>query len=414
MLIQFTIENYKSFREQQTLSFVSSPGDEHIEHTLVLNNGLRINRFCALIGGNGVGKTQLIYAINELAFAINNDEYGDLHKPFSLTKETREKPTSYEVIILDEEKENFLRYGISVLSGNILSEYFYTRPVRKGAREQCIFTRDNTGVSFKKASYKKHEALIKPILKETGSVITFSKSLEAMELSELKFWAIKQLPYNSRMWGSKGLDFFEERFRKNMIDDENRAPKPSNSTLEELEQYNNMITRSPLHIDGVKFIPYGKENKYHFIFEIKGPDGELISIDPDMRYGFFSEGTMHILTFLAAMVWSFRSGFCLYVDEIDSSVHHSLATNLIKMIIDTQTERDDMQFVISTHNIPLLDECFRRDELNIIIKDESKASKIINASTFSVRKDAKISAKYFRGEFGVLPSFLGLHSDKVQ
>ncbi|HBA8303889.1 TPA: hypothetical protein J1073_004642, partial [Escherichia coli] len=49
-----------------------------------------------------------------------------------------------------------------------------------------------------------------------------------------------------------------------------------------------------------------------------------------------------------------------------------------------------------------------RDELNIIIKDKEKASNIINASKFSIRKDAKVSAKYFRGEFGVLPSFLGL------
>lgn len=155
MLIQFTIENYKSFREQQTLSFVSTPGDEHIEHTLLLENGLRINRFCALIGGNGVGKTQLIFAINELAYAINNDEYGKLHKPFTLAKEFREKPTTYEVIILDEDKKNFLRYGLSVLSDKILNEYLYTRPVKKGAREQCIFTRDSGGVSFKKPSYKK-------------------------------------------------------------------------------------------------------------------------------------------------------------------------------------------------------------------------------------------------------------------
>lgn len=412
MLIQFTIENYKSFREQQTLSFVSTPGDEHIEHTLLLENGLRINRFCALIGGNGVGKTQLIFAINELAYAINNDEYGKLHKPFTLAKEFREKPTTYEVIILDEDKKNFLRYGLSVLSDKILNEYLYTRPVKKGAREQCIFTRDSGGVSFKKPSYKKHETLIKPILKDTGSIITFSKSLEAMELSELKFWAVRQLPYNSRMFGDEGLEFFEERFRNDLLDDENETPAPNSSTLKQLELYNDMITHSPLHIDGVKFIPYGKENKHHFIFEIKGPDGELIAIDPDMRFGFFSEGTMHILTFLAAMVWSFRSGFTLYVDEIDSSVHHSLATNLIKKIISNQSERDDMQFIISTHNIPLLDECFRRDELNIIIKDETKSSKIINASTFSVRKDAKISAKYFRGEFGVLPTFLGLHGEK--
>ncbi|HIE0189164.1 ATP-binding protein [Serratia marcescens] len=408
MLIQFSLENFKSFREQQTLSFVSSQGDEHIAHTLLLKNGLRINRFCALIGGNGAGKTQLIFAINGLALAIHKDEYANLHRPFSLSKESRDKATTYEIIILDREKENFLRYGISVLYEKILNEYLYSRPVKKGAREQCIFTRDSNGVKFKKASYKKHETLINPILKDTGSVITFSKSLEAAELSELKYWAIRQLPYKSQMFGDKSIEFFEERFQSSMIKNDNGDEEFDPSTVECLNSYSEFITNSPLHIDGVKFVPFGKENKYHFLFEIKGPEGELITIDPDMRYSFFSEGTINILTFIAAIVWSYRTGFTLYVDEIDSSIHHSLATSLIKSILNNQTARDDIQLIISTHNIPLLDECFRRDELNIIIKDSNKCSQIINASTFSVRKDAKISAKYFRGEFGVLPNFLGL------
>ncbi|HEJ7125217.1 TPA: ATP-binding protein [Serratia marcescens] len=408
MLIQFSLENFKSFREQQMLSFVSTPGDEHIDHTLLLKNGLRINRFCALIGGNGAGKTQLIFAINELALAIHKDEYSQLHKPFSLSKDSRDKATVYEIIILDSEKENFLRYGISTFHEKILNEYLYSRPVKKGAREQCIFTRDSDGVKFKKASYKKHELLINPILKDTGSVITFSKSLEAEELSELKYWAIRQLPYRSNMFGDKTIEFFEERFQKKMIKNDNGDDEFDSETKKHLDLYNDFITRTPLHIDGVKFVPFGKENKYHFLFEIKGPEGELITIEPDMRYDFFSEGTMNILTFIAAMVWSYQTGFTLYVDEIDSSVHHSLASSLIKSVLNNQTERDDMQFVISTHNIPLLDECFRRDEVNIIIKSDNKSSQIINASTFSVRKDAKISAKYFRGEFGVLPNFLGL------
>ncbi|WP_421506497.1 AAA family ATPase [Erwinia rhapontici] len=406
MLVNFSLENHKSFKDQQTLSLVSSAGDEHIEHTLLLNNGLRINRFCALIGGNGVGKTQLIFAINMLALSIHNDDYSTLYQPFSLSKESREKPTSYEVIILDENKEHFLRYGVSVLSDKILEEYLYSREVKKGAKEVCIFSRDNNGVTFKKQNYKKHEALIKPILKETGSVLTFSNSLKAEELSQLKTWALRQLPYSSSMFSEKGISFFEERFQES---DHSEQGRRSNTLKKELiDTFNEFIKKSPLHIDGVNFAPFGKEGKDHFIFEVNGIDGEIITITPDMRYEFFSEGTMNILTFIAAVIWSYRNGATLYVDEIDSSIHHSLAATLIKNIIKSQSARDDMQLIISTHNIPLLDECFRRDEINIISKDANKKSTIINASHFSIRKDAKISAKYFRGEFGVLPGFLGM------
>lgn len=405
MLVKFSLENYKSFREQQTLNLVSSLGDEHIGHTLLLSNGLRINRFCALIGGNGAGKSQIIFAINLLALAIHTDDYSELHKPFSLDKESRGKPTSYEIIILDENKEHFLRYGLSVLSDKIVEEYLFSREVKKGAKEVCIFTRNSDGVTFKKTSYKKHEMLIGPILKDTGSVLTFSKSLKTEELSQLKTWALKQLPYSSSMFNDKGMDFFEEKLQY-LIESDKEHNIDFKKTL--VESFNEFIKKAPLHIDAVTFEPYDKEGKYKFVFEIYGTDGDIIKITPEMRHDFFSEGTMNILIFISAIIWSYRTNATLYVDEIDASIHHSLAATLIKKIILTQSGRDDMQLILSTHNIPLLDECFRRDEINIISKGADRHSMIINASDFSVRKDAKISAKYFRGEFGVIPSFLGM------
>ncbi|HGO4387541.1 TPA: ATP/GTP-binding protein, partial [Klebsiella quasipneumoniae subsp. similipneumoniae] len=134
MLIAFTLENYKSFREKQTLSFISSNGDEHLDHTLLLANGLRINRFAAIIGGNGAGKTQLLSAITDFASAIHTGKLDSLHEPYLFSKECQLKPTSYEVIILNGAKNSFLRYGASILGGSILSEYLYSRPVKKGAK----------------------------------------------------------------------------------------------------------------------------------------------------------------------------------------------------------------------------------------------------------------------------------------
>ncbi|WP_272538163.1 AAA family ATPase [Providencia sp. PROV193] len=116
MLIQFTIENYKSFRDKQSLSFVSSQGDEYPEHVVELDNGLRINKVAAIIGGNGTGKSQLLTAITSFANAIRQDKLNELHQPYIFSQESREKPTSYEVIIINEEKTLFLRYGISVLN----------------------------------------------------------------------------------------------------------------------------------------------------------------------------------------------------------------------------------------------------------------------------------------------------------
>lgn len=407
MLVAFSLENYKSFRERQVLSFASSIGDEHPEHMVTLANGLRVNRFAALIGGNGVGKTQLINAINEFANAIHNDGLNKLHMPFLLNKECRSKPTSYEAIIIDEDQENFIRYGISIFNEVIVDEYLYIRPIKKGAREQCVFTRDVNGVVFKKAEYKKQESLIGPILRDSGAVITFAKSLEIDALVETRRWALKQLPYYSEKHKNPSLKFVEGQLKRQLLGEgDNEALDESGLRI--IQTYNEMVVQSPLHIDKVDFLKFGEDNEYKFVYFIKNDDGDFTRIGPDRRDEFFSQGTLSVLTFLAILIWASEYDFTLYVDEIDSSIHYSLASALIQKIFDKTCRRNGVQFIMSTHNIPLLDDFFRRDELNIIIKDSSKASIITNAANFSVRKDAKVSAKYLRGEFGTVPSFLGI------
>ncbi|GIZ19881.1 AAA family ATPase [Citrobacter europaeus] len=405
MLVAFSLENYKSFRERQVLSFASSIGDEHPEHIVTLANGLRVNRFAALIGGNGVGKTQLINAITEFANAIHNDTLHKLHMPFLLNKECRNKPTSYEAILIDEDQKNFIRYGVSVLNEVIVDEYLYIRPIKKGAREQCIFIRDKNGVVFKKIELKKYESLIGPVLRESGAVVTFAKSLEIDALVETRRWALKQLPYYSEKFKNPSLKFVEGQLKRQLSGDEGNE-ELSESGLRIVNTYNEMIIQSPLHIDKVEFVRFGEDNEYKFVYLIKNDDGDFTKIGPDRRDEFFSQGTLNVLTFLAILIWASEYDFTLYVDEIDSSIHYSLASALIKKIFDKTCRKNGVQFIMSTHNIPLLDETFRRDELNIIVKDSSKASIITNATVFSVRKDSKVSAKYLRGEFGLVPAFL--------
>lgn len=411
MLVAFTLENYKSFRERETLSFVATTGDEHPEHTITLENGLRVNRFAAIIGGNGAGKSQLIAAINDFARAINNDNISKLHQPFLFSKEKREQSSKYEVIILDATKNNFLRYGLSVLNEEVFEEYLYTRPVKKGARETCVFLREKSGIVFKKIEYKKQETLIRPVIKNTGAIVTFGRSLEIEELESIRYWAVRQLPYNPESLKKVGLGFIEQCFLELLDVDESKKRVLSKKVSYLLKTYNDFIIKAPLHIDGVDFLQYGDDGKYRFVYKIKNLDDGYTIIGPEERHTFFSQGTLNVLAFLAMLIWANDNGFTLYVDEIDSSIHYSLANALIKKILKRNSEIDGMQFVLSTHNIPLLDECFRRDELNIIIKDSERASSIVNASSFSVRKDAKISAKYLRGEFGALPTFLGLDSE---
>lgn len=415
MLIAFSLENYKSFKDRQTLNFTTALGDEHLDHIEELPNGLRVSKIAAVIGGNGAGKSQLIEAILKLSEVVRNDKLDDMHSPHILNKENISLPTSFEIIIADSLRVNFIRYGISVLHKKIVEEYLYSRPIKKGAKESCVFYRNAEKLEFKN-EYKRQEKLITPVIKDTGSIIFFNKALDIEELSEVHRWGVTTLNYSPENHKNFGLSFVEKQLGEAI----NSYANKNNSDLAELtedeisekkyvdyfmEEYNTFIVKSPLNIDGVT-LELDETGDYHFVYFILDNHGLKNNIDYHHRNSFFSQGTLNVLAFFATILWANSFSFTLYVDEIDSSIHYSLANSLLKLVITKACLLKNSQFIFTTHNIQLIDECMRRDELNIIYKDETRASKIFNASKFSVRKDAKLSAKYFRGEFGAIPSFM--------
>ena len=65
MLIQFSVKNYKSFKEEQVFSMEAGTGDENIENIVTLNEtNERILKTTALYGANASGKTNLISAFS--------------------------------------------------------------------------------------------------------------------------------------------------------------------------------------------------------------------------------------------------------------------------------------------------------------------------------------------------------------
>src|SRR5947209_7811726 len=66
MLIQFTIENFMSFRDETTFSMLAASNDQlHANHVIedAVGKGKSVLRAAAIYGANAAGKSNLIQAV---------------------------------------------------------------------------------------------------------------------------------------------------------------------------------------------------------------------------------------------------------------------------------------------------------------------------------------------------------------
>ncbi|TNC10952.1 AAA family ATPase, partial [Vibrio diabolicus] len=98
-------------------------------------------------------------------------------------------------------------------------------------------------------------------------------------------------------------------------------------------------------------------------------------------------------------------GNILLLDELDGTFHHKVTIALINLM-RSLSKALHSQFVISTHDIMVMDYNFRRDAILTVSKNSDFETRVVKVSDFSVRKDSKLSLKYFADEFGALPSII--------
>ena len=123
MLIDFSVKNFRSFKEKQTLTLVKDAGKEMIESNTFQTPApasTALVRSAAIYGANSAGKSNLIDAIRVFQKIIRESSRKTSIKdtldlaPFRLSTDTENKPTEFEI--------NFIVHGVRYQFGFIASQ----------------------------------------------------------------------------------------------------------------------------------------------------------------------------------------------------------------------------------------------------------------------------------------------------
>jgi len=410
MLIEFSIENYRSIKEKVTLSLVSS-SDKSIDNNLIKTTVLKNNNLlCSAViyGANASGKTNVLSAFNflkTLVMTSHTYQKGDKIEvsPFKLDINCVSKPSRFEVVFI---KDNIkYRYGVSATSEKIVDEYLYYYP--KG-REATIFKRSDT-YSFtidKNEQLFLSERILDNVLYLSGATqLNYDKTSDAFD------WFKNTLQVIGPTDNPGLQDFTVEMLNKNESAKALilKALSESDLGIDDISAYvrNLSIDELPSNFpDEIKLLAVRGEIKeinitsIHKVIDEKGCEQSV-----PFKFKDESEGTQRMFSLIGPWINTLINGHVLIVDELDTKLHHKLVVFLIKLFSDPTQNKNNAQLIFTTHNTNLLDQdIFRRDQIWFTEKNPDFGSTdLYSLVEFSPRKDRNIQKGYLAGRYGALP-----------
>ena len=130
MLLEFRIRNFRSIKDEQSLSLVAAPADKELAETHLAPTGLKALpqavRSAVLYGPNASGKSTLLFALNYLRAMVAESatvvQPGQTYnvQPFRLDTATASQPTEFEASFLVDRIRH--QYSFAMTADRIVSE----------------------------------------------------------------------------------------------------------------------------------------------------------------------------------------------------------------------------------------------------------------------------------------------------
>lgn len=418
MLIEFSVANFRSIRDVQTLSLVAAAGKE-LRNTHVLSPQSRaapdLLRSAVVYGPNAAGKSNLIRALQFMcSFVRDSSRKGQQRDtiaaaPFAADEDSRDEPSEFEVVFVEQGVR--YRYGFSVTATRVVSEWLSAWP--KG-REQVWFERGIDGGSWSfGANFHGQRKTWQEATRDNALFLSTAVQFNASQLLSVFDWFVKRL-HVVTSYGDLDRDFtpFTARqcesdltFRQRIVrflamadlgvDDieiRHRDWEASMLPPDLPEALRDQITKDMAEADILDV---------RLSHHVQGQTAMKLALEEESR------GTQKLFALAGPWLDVLDNGYVLVIDEMDTSLHPFLLRQLVKLFHDPQTNPNDAQLVFTTHDTSVLDNTvFRRDQIWFVEKDSKLATHAYPLTDFRPRMSESYGRGYVQGRYGALP-FIG-------
>lgn len=410
MIVDFTVTNFRSIKDEQTFSlYVETAGSHLTEHvSYPAGDKIGVLKSAGLYGANASGKSNLLLAFKALQHIVTHS--GELkegekipYEPYLLSEETKLAPTRFEIEFFVPSKEHteFLRYRycLAFTANEVIEESLIFYP---STQKAMIFNRNvvDSWQTIRFGSLYKGGKKRLPFFKNNAYLSKAGNSADSpLMIQSIYNWIRNDLIHLHVNWTRKRLNWSEDSTLVkriatflSLVDTgisdisiQEKIIKFPDGIPEEIKQY--ILT----------------QEKYQFLFLHRTEKENIESFEERQE----SDGTRKLFHLAPLLIQVLSEGGVLIMDELDNSMHPFMAELIIKLFNDPRVNKGNAQLIFSTHNISLMSsELLRRDQIWLTEKQRG-ATVFYSVDDFDKKKvkpQSPFNQWYVEGRFGAIPA----------
>ncbi len=442
MLIQFSVSNYTSFKDEVLLNMIPAKSRNMNDHIIIDKKGksIEVLPLVTIYGANASGKTNLVKAISFMQNIVLSGTRPDMVTglvPHKLDPQSDQNPGRFEIVFKHDGV--LYTYGFVISAKVVLEEWLFAYYT---SQESTLFERvtnnnkidvypgkrlidDVEGADFIKFISKgtrpnqlflteaneKNIEILKPVIhwfRDHLHIVgpdSMYNSLTVRAHTDHSFidyiskflniadTGIKQITCESEEFDAKKhLTDLPEGFRTQIVNDLNKS------------EFKNLFIQTPE--TSMTILKDGLDDSSSLkMLRLKTEhirtDGVSALFDTNEE----SDGTRRLMELAPMLLDIWDRDRVFIIDEIDRSLHTHLSRLFIQTCLAGVIEKKARgQFIMTTHDTNLLDRSLlRRDEILFMEKDRAGASHLTSLAEYKVSEGLNYENGYLNGRFGAIP-----------
>lgn len=429
MLVNFLFKNCRSFYQENIFSMQAVKDTELREiNTFTVDSKLMPkdeNEFiksAVIFGGNASGKSNVLKALaymkNVLLMSASQFPIVAANETFAFYENAQNEESTYEVEIIHN--ASYYKYGFTLLKGVVKSEWLE----RRKERLTPVFKRTDNDLEITGLSKQATRLIniskntlflsvgnnfhldIAPYLNDVmqwfqNLLIVFENDANILDIYTMENGKYKEQALKILKLADIGIQ--DIRVKKDKV--------ANMANFNDILNFNAQMQINPASFGQLK---QEEKNLYNIdletFFVVYDEKGRIKGKKDVLLYknaGFNSEGTARLLCYLGWILAALDQGRVIVIDEIDAKLHFLVADYIIKLFNSIDTNPKNAQLICTAHNVMLMDEDLRRDQIYFTSKDKYGESSLVSLSDYkNVRKTDLFSKRYLAGFYAKLPDMM--------